>query len=59
MNSFRGKKFYFILTVDYGNVRNILLQNNFVDGQDFINAMLFLPEMNDIPVSSHSIFRDI
>ena len=40
MNASRGKKFYFILTLDYGNIRNILLKNNFIDGQDFINAMI-------------------
>ena len=59
MNVSRGKKFYFILTLDYVNVRNILIQNNFVDGQDFTNAMIFLPELNDVPVSSYTIFRDI
>ena len=56
----RDKKFYFIVALNYDEIRNVLIQNDFVEFRDFANGLLFMPEINlQIPVSTSQIFKDI
>ena len=44
MNKFKGEKVFFMVTGAYGQVRNILLSQKFVEGVDFVNGFMFLSE---------------
>lgn len=52
----KGKKIFFILA-NYPAVHKILTQLGFVEGKDFINAILFLSDAHGVPFNSHSLVK--
>ena len=58
MEEGRGKKIFFLLAGSYDNFTKILASNNFVEGQDFVNAMTFLPiQYYGVIAETNSIVR--
>ena len=47
MYNSRGKKIFFILFEGYPQLRLMLIDAGFVEGEDFINAEIFLPKVNE------------
>ena len=56
LNKSRGRKIFFILE-NYPAVHSILTQAGFVEGRDFLNAMLFLSDAHGVPFDSHSLIK--
>ena len=46
----RGQRTFFVFLANYAQVAQFLLQHNFTEGADFINAMLFLSERHGFKV---------
>ena len=44
MNKFKGEKIFFIMLGNYWQVGRFLLSKGFVEGNDFVNALMFLSE---------------
>ncbi|MBR5913815.1 MAG: hypothetical protein IKZ58_05595 [Selenomonadaceae bacterium] len=59
MESSRDKKVFFILFEDYYKLREILIQAGFVEGCDFINAMMFLPDTNGVELNTYELVRNM
>ena len=57
MISSYGEKIYFIVFNDYNMIRNILIQNHFVEGVDFINGIKLLPESQGGSFNSYFMIR--
>ena len=47
LNQSNGEKIFFIMSDNYEQIGNILVANGFIEGEDFINAMLFLSNNQD------------
>ena len=52
-----GAKVFFVLVGDYLSIAHPLLQAGFVEGRDFLNAMLFLSDANGLPLNSYSLVK--
>ena len=59
MNMSPNKTLVFILlsTVNYDIVKNLLIQNNFVETKDFIDGRFFLQAQEAVPFKSHFIVK--
>ena len=62
INSMRNapnKKVVFILisSLNYGIVKNILIQNGFTETKDFVDGRFFLPDQKAVPFKSHFIVK--
>ena len=57
MNKFKNEKIYFILVGDYNPVRNVLIQNKFIEGVDFINGIMLLTEQQGSPLNTYFLVR--
>ena len=52
-----GAKVFFLLVGNYFAAAQPLLQVGFVEGRDFLNAMLFLSDANGLPLNSYSLVK--
>lgn len=61
LNESRGKKIFFILTSNYFAIRIALLQRGFVEGEDFVNGIMFLSEQHGVKTNfdSRAIVREM
>ena len=59
MNKSRGKKGFFILFEGYYNLRQYLINKGFVEGQDFINAAMFLSDANGVWLNTYNVVRNM
>ena len=57
MNENRDKKVFFILVADYNSVCKTLLQNNFIENVDFIDATVFFSEKHGIQFNTNFIIK--
>lgn len=57
MNKFKNEKIYFILVGDYNAVRNVLIQNKFIEGVDFVNGIMLLTEQQGSPLNTYFLVR--
>ena len=59
MYNSRGKKIFFILFEGYPQLRLMLIDAGFVEGEDFINAEIFLPKVNAETLDTFELVRKI
>ena len=60
MKESSGKKVFFILFFEgYPQLRALLINAGFVEGRDFINAMMFLSDANGILLNTYPLIRNI
>ena len=57
MKKFHGKKVFFILAEGYVQLRNELMKAGFVEGRDFINAAMFLTNVNGFGLNTHELVK--
>lgn len=48
-----GKKIFFILAQEHPLVRQVLMQEGFAEGRDFLNAIMFLSDAHGVPLNSY------
>ena len=56
LKKFRGKKFFFIMA-NYQAIKEILIYEGFLEYEDFINAKLFLSDINGFPVPNYQLLK--
>lgn len=52
-----GKKIFFILAPKYAAMRQVMSNAGLVDGRDFINAAMFLSDVNGVPLNSYPLVK--
>ena len=52
-----GAKVFFVLVGNYLAAAQPLVQAGFVEGKDFLNAMLFLSDAHGVPLNSYSLVK--
>ena len=55
----RGKKLFFILFNGYNQLRDELIKLDFVEGQDFLNAEMFLSDANGVPLNTYQLVKSL
>ena len=61
INESKGKKIFFILFDNYSAIRNVLLKQGFIEGNDFVNILSFLSEKHGVKINfdSREIVQEI
>ena len=60
MNLSHGKGLFILLVRDYESLKNLLTESNYVEGEDFIDAMEFLSSAHGkAPVDTYFLIRAI
>ena len=59
MEKSRGKKIFFVLVDNYIHLYEELIKAGFVEGQDFINAAMFLSEAHGVFINTYNLVRNM